>query len=474
MKEYFYNYNKRFKYLVAFTDTFIILATIFISYFLRVYLNYRNPTLSIVIGHLNIWHLSIVPLHIMVLYVFDLYNLNNINVFRFYFKIVISVVIAGIIISGVFFFFPKYVFGRQVLVFHILILSASLVVWRVIAIKITNVYIKSRRIALLCTEKQSEKLIKKLSEIVPNGSELTHICFSDSDVCFSKIFDTLDDKALVAKGINHCSTLSDLLKDELFDILIFDSSNGSFSNQSVRMILEMRGRGKAVFDFPNFYKNLTGQVPLDFINGNWLLTNEDLQGGVSKPYIRIKRLFDILFSSFLIVILSPFTIICAVLVKLESRGNIIYSQERIGKNRKPFKCYKFRTMFENAEDSSGPVWSTCQDSRTTRLGKILRKTRLDEIPQLWNILRGDISFVGPRPIRKYFADQLTKETPFYELRFSIQPGLSGWAQVHGCYAVPYGKDTLQYELFYIQNMSLFLDIITIFKTIQSFFKVEGK
>jgi lipopolysaccharide/colanic/teichoic acid biosynthesis glycosyltransferase len=133
-------------------------------------------------------------------------------------------------------------------------------------------------------------------------------------------------------------------------------------------------------------------------------------------------------------------------------------------------------MVENAEQESGPVWAGEDDPRITLVGRILRKTRLDELPQLWNIFKGDISFVGPRPIRRHFADMLSEKIPFYELRFSIQPGLSGWAQVSHDYAGSEDGqlEKFQYELFYIQNMSIFLDVIIIFKTIQACFKIEGK
>ena len=143
---------------------------------------------------------------------------------------------------------------------------------------------------------------------------------------------------------------------------------------------------------------------------------------------------------------------------------------------RPFTCYKFRTMKMEAEKETGPIWSGKNDSRITRVGKILRTTRLDELPQLWNILKGDMSFVGSRPIRKYFADQLEKIIPFYDLRFSVKPGLTGWAQVNHSYSGSKEEqaEKFQYELFYIKNMSLFLDLFIIFKTIKTVFQRRGE
>ncbi|MBW1794357.1 MAG: sugar transferase, partial [Deltaproteobacteria bacterium] len=151
-----------------------------------------------------------------------------------------------------------------------------------------------------------------------------------------------------------------------------------------------------------------------------------------------------------------------------------FVQERLGIQRRPFKCVKFRTMVEDAETKSGPIWSTENDARITRVGRLLRKIRLDELPQLWNILKGDMSFVGPRPIREHFALQMAEKVPFYWLRYDVKPGVTGWAQANGSYAVPDGLDAFQYELFYIQNMSLFLDLLTMFKTAQTVFLGKGK
>jgi exopolysaccharide biosynthesis polyprenyl glycosylphosphotransferase len=168
------------------------------------------------------------------------------------------------------------------------------------------------------------------------------------------------------------------------------------------------------------------------------------------------------------VILSlPIVLLTAVLIKIESRGSVFYKQERVGKNGRPFVLMKFRSMKEDSE-TAGPVWASKDDERTTRVGRIIRKVRIDEIPQFWNILRGEMSFVGPRPERPHFVDQLAQEIPYYEQRHLIAPGLTGWAQIK----YPYGasiedaRQKLQYDLFYIKNHSLFLDAIILFETVK--------
>jgi len=158
----------------------------------------------------------------------------------------------------------------------------------------------------------------------------------------------------------------------------------------------------------------------------------------------------------------------ALAIRLETKGPIFFSQERVGENRKIFNLFKFRSMKADAEESSGPVWATDDDPRITRVGKIIRKLRIDELPQMWNVLKGEMSFVGPRPEREFFVKELEKKIPYYRERFTVKPGITGYAQI----LYPYGaseKDALEklkYDLYYIKNISLILDLMVIFKTIK--------
>jgi lipopolysaccharide/colanic/teichoic acid biosynthesis glycosyltransferase len=167
------------------------------------------------------------------------------------------------------------------------------------------------------------------------------------------------------------------------------------------------------------------------------------------------------------VLSLPIALFTAVVIKLESSGPIFYRQERVGKNGRPFNVMKFRSMRADAE-KAGPVWASKDDDRTTRVGKIIRKLRIDEIPQFWNILRGEMDFVGPRPERPHFVSQLAEEIPYYEQRHLIAPGLTGWAQIKYPYgaSVEDARQKLQYDLYYIKNQSLVLDAIILFETIK--------
>jgi sugar transferase (PEP-CTERM system associated) len=215
----------------------------------------------------------------------------------------------------------------------------------------------------------------------------------------------------------------------------------------------------------SFYERVTGRVSLNMMRPSWLIFSG--RGRQLKFEIITRSLVHRLVALIGAILSLPIVLLTAILIKLDSRGPVFYKQERIGKNGRHFVLAKFRSMKVDAE-KAGPVWATRDDDRTTRVGRIIRKIRIDEIPQFWNILRGEMSFVGPRPERPHFVAQLAQEIPYYEQRHLIAPGLTGWAQIK----YPYGasiedaRQKLQYDLFYIKNHSLMLDGIILFETIK--------
>jgi exopolysaccharide biosynthesis polyprenyl glycosylphosphotransferase len=171
-------------------------------------------------------------------------------------------------------------------------------------------------------------------------------------------------------------------------------------------------------------------------------------------------------SSILLISLSPLMLLIAIAIKLDSRGPVLFAQERVGENEETFTLYKFRSMECDAERETGPVWACENDPRITRVGKIIRKLRMDELPQLWNVFQGDLSFVGPRPERPFFVEKLKNIVPYYKERFTVKPGVTGWAQVKYRYgaSVEATLEKLKYDLYYIKNMSFIMDLIIIFHT----------
>jgi len=380
--------------------------------------------------------------------------------------VVLSVWLAGFIISGVFFFVPKYVFGRQVLLIHLLVVSVCMVSWRLLFSRIVLQNKGAKRLAVIGGGRIVSSFVEAMAQMDNSGFQITSVYVSN------KLFD--DACALPVSPIRYENVLT-LMELDNFDALAFDSTCSSFTDDEIRLILQVKYQDKTVYDLPKLYENLTGKVPLPYIDGRWLLASEGLQGELSVPYVKAKRVFDIILASLLLLITLPLFAMIAIIIKMDGKGNVFFVQERLGIGKKSFKCVKFRTMIQNAEAKSGPIWSGERDPRITRVGKLLRKSRLDELPQFWNILKGDMSFVGPRPIRKHFADKLAEMIPFYGLRFSVKPGLSGWAQVNYDYAgSEEGQlEKFQYELFYIQNMSFFMDLLVVIKTIQNVFRGSG-
>ena len=231
-------------------------------------------------------------------------------------------------------------------------------------------------------------------------------------------------------------------------------------------LFECRLRGIPVEDWATFYEKQTGKILITGLRPSWLIFSD----GFVKTNLTttVKRSADILLSVVGMALALPLMAITAALIKLDSRGPVLFRQQRVGQNGRIFTLFKFRSMRQDAERGSGAVWATAGDPRITRIGRFIRKTRFDELPQLFNVLVGHMSFVGPRPERPEFVRLLQREIPFYLGRLAVKPGITGWAQVRGEYAASV-EDTLeklQYDLYYIKNLSLILDLLILFHTIQ--------
>ena len=231
-------------------------------------------------------------------------------------------------------------------------------------------------------------------------------------------------------------------------------------------LLQAKLSGTRVEDATTTYERLTGKILIDDLKPSWLIFSD---GFVVSRWTRfVKRGFDLALATVGFVLASPLTLLTALAVYLDSDGPILYCQERVGEHGRVFTVYKFRSMRVDAEKPGTPVWARERDDRVTRVGRIIRITRLDELPQLWNVLRGDMSFVGPRPERPFFVEQLEKEIPFYQQRHSVKPGLTGWAQVKYQYgsSIEDAMEKLRYDLYYIKHLSIALDLSIVFDTVK--------
>ncbi|MDP2110684.1 MAG: TIGR03013 family PEP-CTERM/XrtA system glycosyltransferase [Thiobacillus sp.] len=234
----------------------------------------------------------------------------------------------------------------------------------------------------------------------------------------------------------------------------------------VQDLLQCKLRGIRILELSSFFERENGHLQLDSMNPSWMILAEGFHQGMLRD--TIKRLFDLVVSAAMLAVCLPIMVLTALLIKLESAGPVLYRQERVGQGSRNFTILKFRSMCVDAEKDGKPRWARQNDSRVTLTGRVIRRTRIDELPQVFNVFFGDMSFVGPRPERPYFVQDLTQKIPYYGVRHTVKPGITGWAQVRYAYGAT-DEDAmhkLQYDLYYVKNHSLFLDLMILFQTAQ--------
>ncbi|MDD2989931.1 MAG: TIGR03013 family PEP-CTERM/XrtA system glycosyltransferase [Zoogloea sp.] len=241
----------------------------------------------------------------------------------------------------------------------------------------------------------------------------------------------------------------------------------------LRELLDCKMAGIKVLDLSSFFERVRGQVRIDSLRASWLIYGEGFRQGWSRTLV--KRVFDIVASLVLLILAAPVMVLAALLIVIEDGAPVFYRQERVGLGGRLFKVTKFRSMRRDAERDGKPRWASANDDRVTRIGRFIRKVRIDELPQLFNVLKGDMSLVGPRPERPFFVDQLTRDIPFYAVRHCVKPGVTGWAQVRYQYgsSVDDAINKLQYDLYYVKNHTLFLDTVVLFETVRVVLTGDG-
>jgi len=471
MRSYLRTPEKRKKYLLALGDGVLITGVLFFIFLIQIGLRGRlgaffAPIRGLepfaqVVAFANLlllflgFSLFFVLVYLTIFYVFGLYDME----FSFNRKAVLAKVGAGVLIGtivllGLLNIVHKRLFFTEVWALFGISLIVVLFLWRFFySTRLSN---PERYGVVFCgKDSLSEKAIAHLST---NGA--------------GKLFQVKEcsEQEFMLNHSHESGT-----KNARYDLIVYPFMK-SLSQEHLMEMVKQKFEGLKVISSLNFYKNVTGSFPVFELSAQWLVDLSMSLGLANQFQKRVKRFVDIVFSGVGVLVSLPLMLIIAVAIKLTSKGLILFAHERLGLNRKPFTLYKFRTMMENAEAKTGPVWAQKDDPRVTAVGGFLRKTRLDELPQFLNVLKGDMSFVGPRPIRQYFADKLTKEFPYYFLRFYVKPGLTGWAQVSGDYGetVEGQLRKLEYELFYIHEYSLLLDAVIILKTVQRVFTAKGQ
>ena len=265
--------------------------------------------------------------------------------------------------------------------------------------------------------------------------------------------------------LGHAADLDRIINSHRVDRVVVGLSDRR-GRLPIDQLLRAKLSGVRVEDATTTYERLTGKILVDDLKPSWLIFSDGFRA--SRVTRSIKRMLDLALSILGCAIAAPLMILTALAVKLDSKGPVLYSQERVGENGRTFTLYKFRSMRADAEQAGRPVWARDKDDRVTRVGRFIRLTRLDELPQLWNVLRGDMSFVGPRPERPFFVEQLAREIPFYMERHAVKPGVTGWAQVKYRYgsSIEDAMEKLRYDLYYIKHLSVIFDLTIVLDTVK--------
>jgi len=392
-------------------------------------------------------------------YLFDLYDFVVMHDRReLVLRLFQALGLAWVALALTFYAVPQVMIGRGVSLISLPIALALMVSWRVAIHWLLGHPDLGERILIVGSGPFAIEIARQTLGRPDAGYRI--VGFADSDPA-------LVGKSLInPKVIGLTSELASIVRREHIDriVVAMGARRGQFPTQEL-LRLSLSG-DVSIEESASFYERLTGRVLLDMVRPSWLIFSGRgrrvrLNDIVRNVMHRVVALLGAILS-------LPIAIFTAILIKLDSRGSILYMQERVGKNGRPFTLMKFRSMRIDAE-KDGPVWAKTEDERMTRVGRIIRKIRVDEIPQFWNILRGDMSFVGPRPERPHFVAQLAAEIPYYEQRHLIAPGLTGWAQTNYQYgaSIEDAKQKLEYDLYYIKNQSLALDATIMFETIKT-------
>jgi exopolysaccharide biosynthesis polyprenyl glycosylphosphotransferase len=400
--------------------------------------------------------------------VFEMYNLQ---VASNQFQVIKSIILTSSITVLVYLLTPFYTpvlpnNRLQIFIFFIAIFIA-LFVWRMIYVRFFASNRFSKKVILICDKEQLKELIHALESADPHYRVLG---FVNSDSADTK---TNDDIKIKNIDINNLEVFAK--KNSISEVVVASQKTDGITVNLYNQLIHLLENGYVIREYTQVYENITQRIPVQYVSRDFYRYFPFSRSNQNHFYLSIVRFFDIVFSltGLLIgVIILPIILIGNL---FGNRGKLFYSQERVGKNGKIFNIIKYRTMVKNAE-VEGAVFATINDSRVTPFGKIMRKSRMDEIPQFINILKGDMAVIGPRPERPIFVNEIAEVMPFYETRHVIKPGLTGWAQVNYSYGETIDDSLikLQYDLYYIKHRSIFLDVNIIFKTLSTVLLYRGQ
>ena len=429
--------------------SFLLAATYLIGQDTYIALFYDNGLLKI--G-------AITVLTLLLSYYFDLYEPQRMSErWEIYFRLLLVLSVLSFILAGLMYFIADTYIGPQVFTVGISILAVVLVLWRRAYEWIIGLSVFRERVYVLGNGNRARHIVETLRSRRDAGME---------------VVDGLDQDSPTGQLERFAADLRAFRKPQARVDRVIVAMEDRRGAMPVRELLDLRLRGVIVEDASALMERLSGKLPLDGLNPSTLIFTQGFNVKASQQIVR--RIVSILVSATALAICAPFIPFIILAVRLSSPGPIFFHQTRVGLRGRHFSVIKFRTMRQDAE-AGGAVWATKNDPRVTGLGRFMRKTRLDEIPQLWNVLRGEMGFVGPRPERPEFVQWLSSEIPFYELRHMIRPGITGWAQVRYQYgaSLEETKQKLEYDLYYVKHLSVGLDLLIMFETIKTIILRRG-
>jgi len=405
-------------------------------------LNYENGYVKVIVATLVVLICS---------HWFDLYDASRIEAKgEMYFRLFLVPGLLALLLAVVSWVYPEILPGNNASLFGLVLLTVGLVGWRAAYGWLVQQPFLQEKVYVIGTGERALRLVQGLRQRKELGVEV--IGWSGN------VEGPLTREAAAAH-------LLEVARSQRVHRVIVAMSDrrGTFP---VEELLQLRLNGVRIEEATSWLEKISGRIEVDQLYPSWLIFAEGFRFSTSFNVMR--RALSMLVSLILLLVVLPFLPFVILAIKLDSKGPVLYRQKRAGRAGNTFYCYKFRTMRQDAEADTGPTWAGDDDPRITRFGKFLRSSRIDEIPQLWCVFKGDMGFVGPRPERPEFVEWLTKEIPYYGVRHAVRPGITGWAQVRYKYGntVEDAKQKLQYDLFYIKNASLGLDVLIMFQTIK--------
>lgn len=398
--------------------------------------------------------LGLTVLLLLCLHYCDLYNLGRL---RFqaeaYLQLLTVLGILALLLAALGYLFPSLMIGRGVFLGGFLILAGGVIAWRSAYTAFLSSSYLREKVYVLGSGERAKRLVDTLRERPDLGTDVVGWAGADGN------------GSLTREALG--TTLLGLRQSRALDLVIV-AAHDRRGTVPIPELLDLRMRGIRVQEATGLLERISGKIEVDGLVPSWLIFSEGFRFN-NAPLRVMRRAISIAVALLGLLLALPLLPLIVLAIKFSSRGPVLYRQKRVGLNDAIFDCCKFRTMRADAEADTGPTWAGDEDPRITSVGRFLRRTRLDELPQLWNVLRGDMAFVGPRPERPEFVEWLKHEIPYYNVRHVIRPGITGWAQVRYKYGNSVGdaKEKLQYDLFYIKNLSVPLDLFILSETFKT-------